>query len=180
MNPKPCFWGMTAAALAGVLIAISWPSRSADPSVAQSDLAGWLRSFFCGPGPPAIGELGRVVNGEWEEGEPFVWMARSKDDLVSLDPQVLLYGQIIRSPNEFADEVPLSQFGRVECIAEDGTLIGPGVTLCFVLVSSSPSGHVYRSQRPLLLIDNLELQGEYPEAVAVYAEPDCYVRVVEP
>lgn len=160
---------------------VSWVALGEDRpgSGGAMDSLHWLTSPFGEPGPPAIGELGHVVQGKFEVPEQLCsWLASEADDFVGVDPKVLLHGQVVREADDLPLGPPATLWARIQSFRSDGISVSAGVRVRFHLITSDAVTHTYRSEKPLILMHNAGLEGEWPSLIAIYSDGDCWTRIV--
>jgi hypothetical protein len=107
-------------------------------------------------------------------------MVTEKDDLVNVDPAVHLYGQILQPLEDCCAEPVARVMGRVQSFRADGSAVSPGVLVPFILVSRDSGWVTYRSQKPMILIDNARFEGEHSDLIAIFANDNCSAGVFAP
>jgi hypothetical protein len=125
------------------------------------------------------GLIGPLVNGQVQDSSLLsVWTVTSASDLNGVDPSVFLYAQITRPADDFTANPPTTMSARLQSFYGTGAPVSSGVTATFVLVSSGPSGYVYQSQAPLLLIDNPAYEGTQGNLLAIAGDEACTLQII--
>jgi hypothetical protein len=136
--------------------------------------------YALGPLPEAdsLDNIGKLVNGEFQVEECHsVWQATSAADFRGVCPTIHLYAEMKRDLKEFPDGPPAMLRAKIRSFRQDGTPVSAGVVLDFRLVRTG-TFHVYRSQRPFVLMENPELEGDHGELIAVAGDEGCYTEVI--
>jgi len=123
--------------------------------------------------------LGRLVNGVFDKATDsfFVaYTASSKSDLLGVDAEAHLYGQIIRPVNEFTSGAP-TLTAELRAFRSDGTPVSAGVTVTFALITTTSEYHVYQMMKPFILITDPMLEGENEEVIALAAKEGSSVHI---
>ncbi len=163
----------------GAVVWFSWQNGPAGGSGQGANPFHWLTSMFWEPGPPAVGELGHLVKGRFEEPDQLsIWIAEDENDLVGIDPQILLHGQMVRLADEFPLGPPVTLRARVQSFRSDGSPVSPGVSVQFKLITNVEGSLTYRSEKPLILMQNATLEREWPGVIAIFADGECWTKIV--
>jgi hypothetical protein len=144
------------------------------------DPTNWFADWYWYFGPESVGKFGRMKNGTFEETDEqlCVWMANSQADLVNIDPAIHLHAQVTKPASAFPAGPPAFVQVRIQSFYADGSSVSPGVSMRFALVSSDQHCHTYRNVKPILLVDNVNAEGDWPNLVAVAGDDECWTVVL--
>jgi hypothetical protein len=125
--------------------------------------------------------FGRKDTFGYVEGDKFVpqhtldiWTVTKADDLQYVVHTIFLYGQV-----ELHDEQPPPmRHGTIRSFDADQEPLSPGVAFDFRLIETRGTLAVYRTTRPLILIDNAAFEGESGYFVAVFGTENGHPDII--
>jgi hypothetical protein len=171
--------GAAAIATAGVLL--WWLQDAGTGSDARAHPMGLLERLLGELESQSIGVFGRVVNGQFEEMDSFpVWEVESEEVLDDVHPSIYLHAQFERPAAEFSNGPPATMMAHIVTCQRDGTPFYSSPAYSFVLVGSDSGSHIYRSQKPLILMGNPKLAGERRDLIAILGAVDGEARILLP